>query len=102
MEHHPPHVLVWEVMNSEHQFGPYFFDGPVNALNYLAMLENWFIPQQQSLGSESNVWFQQDGAPAHFATTVKEYLNEVSPDAGLASDLPPCQLHLTGHLEDLT
>ena len=37
---HPPHVMVWEAMNSEHTFGPYFFNGPVNHLNYLTMLEN--------------------------------------------------------------
>ena len=42
VEHHTPHVMVWEAMNSKHLFEPYFFDGPVNHLNYLAMLENWF------------------------------------------------------------
>ena len=49
------YVMVWGAMNSEHLFGPYTFDGPVNHLNYLAMLENWFVPQLQSLGIESNV-----------------------------------------------
>ena len=65
-------------MKSEHLFGPYFFDGPVNHLNYLAMLENCFISQLQSLGIESNVWLQQDRVPAHFAITVKEYLKVFS------------------------
>ena len=64
-------------MISEHLFGPYFFDAPANHLNYLAMLESWFIPQLQSLGIESNVWYQQYGAPAHFEIIVREYLNEV-------------------------
>ena len=66
-----------ETMNSEHLFEPYFFDGAVNHFNYLAMLENWFIRQLQSLGIENNVWFQQDGTPAHFEITVREYLNEI-------------------------
>ena len=43
------------------------------------MLEKWFIPQLQSLGIKSNVWFQEDGAPAHFALTVREYLHEAFP-----------------------
>ena len=61
VEHHPPDVPIRGAINSKHQFGPYFFDGPVNHLNYLAMLENWFQPQLQSLGIESIVWFQQNG-----------------------------------------
>ena len=79
----------------------YFFDGPINNLNYLVLLENWFISQLQSLGIESNVWFQQDGASTHFAITVKKYLS-FFPIVGLTMDLPPCQLHLTGRLEVLT
>ena len=102
VEHHPARVMVWGAMNNKHLFGPYFFDGSVNHLNLLAMLENWFIPQLQSLGIESNVWFQQDGAPAHFAIPVWEYLSETFPSLGLAVNLPPCQLHLTGRLEILT
>ena len=59
VEHHPLHVLLLGEMNSKHLLGSYFFDGPVNHFNYLAMIENWFIPQLQSLGFESNAWFQQ-------------------------------------------
>ena len=42
-----------------------------------AMLGNWFISQPQSFGIESNIWFQHDRVPAHFAITVREYFNEV-------------------------
>ena len=49
VEHHSPHVVVWVAMNSEHLFGPYFCDGPEIHLYCVAMLENWFIPQLQSL-----------------------------------------------------
>ena len=84
-------------MNSEHLFGPYFFDGPVNHLNYSAVLENWFIPQLQSLGIESNVWFQKDWAPAHSAITVRDNSNSsFFPVVGLTVDLPLCQLNLNG------
>ena len=71
--------MVKGTTNSEPLFGPYFFDGPMNHLNYLAMLENWFIPQQQSLGIESSIWFQQDGVPANFAITVGKYFDKVFP-----------------------
>ena len=57
VEYHSPYVMMWGVTNNQHLFGPYFFDGPVNLLNYLAMLENRYIPQLQSLGIKSNVWF---------------------------------------------
>ena len=92
VEHHFPHVMVWEAMNSEHLFEPYFFDGSVNHLNYLAKLENWFMPQKQSLGIESNVWLQQDREPAHLAITVRKYLNEVFPSRWIGREsatLPP-------------
>ena len=70
VKHPPLYVLVWGAMNSEYLFKPYFFDGPVNHLNYFAMLENWFIPQLHSLGIESNPLFQEDKALAPFAVTV--------------------------------
>ena len=79
VEHHPPHAMASAAKNSEHLFAPYFFDRPLNHLNYLAVLEHWFIPQLQSLGIESNVWLQQDMAPAYFVTTVREYYNKGSP-----------------------
>ena len=66
------------------------------------MLENWFVPQLQSLEIESNASLQEDGVPAYFAINVRENVNEIFSVVGLAVDLPPCQLHLTGRLEVLT
>ena len=95
--------MVCVAMNSEHLFGPYFFDGSVNHLNYSAVLENLFIPQLQSLGIESNVWFRKDGAPAHSAITVRDNPNgSFFPAVGLTVGLPLCQFHLTGHFKILT
>ena len=39
------HMMIWVGMTSDYLIGPYFFDGPVNAASYLAMLETWLIPQ---------------------------------------------------------
>lgn len=77
LEHNPPHVMIWAAMNSRHLFGPYFFDGTVNQTTYLDMLRTWFVPQLEELGILNGVWFQQDGAPAHYAISVREYLAEV-------------------------
>ena len=95
--------MIWGAMNSKHLFGPYLFDRPVNHLNYLAMLENWCLPQLQSLEIKSNEWFQQDG-PAHFAVTVREYLNEVFPNCwiGHGSVTLPAPLDWLPQSPDLT
>ena len=63
------------------------------------MLENWF-----NFVIESNVWFQQDGAPAHFAITVWKYLNEVfsSLRIGRGSATLPASLDWTPRNPDLT
>ena len=67
------------------------------------MLENWFI-QLQSLGIERHVWFQQDGAPAHFAMTVREYLYEGFPSRwiGRGSASLPAQLDWSPRNSNLT
>ena len=101
VENHPLNVMVWGAINCDHLLGPYFFHGPVNHLNYLVMLENWFILQLKCFGIKSNILFQQDGVQAHFAITVEEYLNAVFPSRWITMDLPPCQLHLTGRFEVL-
>ena len=104
VEHHSPYVMVWGTMKSELLFGPYFFDGPVNHLNHVAMLKNRFISQLKRLGIESNAWFQQDGASVHFEITVRKYLNEVFPGRwiGLGSTTLPVPFDWPPQSPDLT
>ena len=73
---YPPHVMIWAGMTSDYLIGPYFFDGPVNAASYSAMLETWLIPQLRDRELLDDVWLQHDGAPAHFALAVRDILNE--------------------------
>ena len=68
--------------NSQDQIiGPYFFDGNVTQESYLGMLQSYLegflnnLPQPQ----RSSMFFQQDGAPPHFATIVRNYLHEQFP-----------------------
>ena len=79
LEHNPPHVMIWAGMTSGYLIGPYFFDGPVNAASYWAMLETWLIPQLRDRGLLDDVWLQHDGSPAHFALSVRDVLNESFP-----------------------
>lgn len=80
LEHNPPHVMIWAAMSAKHLIGPYFFAGPVNQHTYLSMLREWFIPELERLDVLQDCWFQQDGAPPHYAITVREYLNDVFRD----------------------
>ena len=79
LERNPPHVMIWAAMTSQHLLGPYFFEGTVNGPNYLHMLQTWLIPQLEEKGLTERIWLQQDGAPAHYALAVREFLNEHFP-----------------------
>ena len=68
--------MIWAAMTSQHLFGPYFFEGSVNATNYLHTLRTWLIPQLEELGLIERMWLLRDGAPAHFALPVCEFLSE--------------------------
>lgn len=50
------------------------------ATSYKEMLQCNFIPQLRADGVLGTVWWQQDGAPAHYAQTVRDYLNETFGD----------------------
>ena len=61
VEHHSPHFMVWGAMYSEHLFKSCFFDGLVNHLNSLALLENWLIQQLPALGLKAMTGFNKIG-----------------------------------------
>jgi len=52
--------------------GPFFFEElTVNQENYLDMLESFFYPFLEKRKLPKKIIFQQDGAPAHFAISVR-------------------------------
>jgi len=91
-------------MTSDYLIGPYFFDGPVNAASYSAMLETWLIPQLRDRGLLDDMWQQHDGAPAHFALSVRDVLNERFPGRwiGRGSPTSPAPLPLPPRSPGLT
>ena len=104
LEHNPLRVMMWEGMTSDFLIGPYFFDGPVNAASYSAMLETLLIPQLRDRELLDDVRLHQDGAPAHFALSVRDILNERFPGRwiGRGSPTSPGPLPWPPRSPDLT
>jgi hypothetical protein len=115
-EQQSPSVTVWCGVSAKGILGPYFFeeDGravSVTSIRYRRMLEDIVIPELHRLHIPLNkVWFQQDGATAHTARAVLDYLQEVFPGKVISKggsvqwpprspDLSLCDYFLWGHLK---
>lgn len=72
-----PRVMVWCGIWHNTIIGPYFFEDTVTGAAYLQMLETFLSDwlDELPLTKLLRLWFQQDGAPAHFALAVKAWLN---------------------------
>ena len=46
------------------------------ATSYMQMLQTNVIPCLESKGILDGIWWQQDGAPPHYASVVRNYLNQ--------------------------
>lgn len=68
---------VWCGIVNGQIIGPYFFEGNVNAARYLDFLQNELpvLLEDLDFGTRQQMWFQQDGAPAHWACVVRNYLD---------------------------
>ncbi len=64
-------VQVWCGMTSRGLIGPFFFDGNVRAQDYLAILNDFLWPAVM----RRRLYFQQDGAPVHYALDVRAWLD---------------------------
>ena len=111
-----PKLVVWCAMSSVGLIGPYFFKkengdaANVNGVNYLHMLQNFFVPQLAQVADMNEAIFQQDGAPAHYSRDVRSFLNEKIPDhwigrrgpvewAPRSPDLTPCDFFFWGYVK---
>ncbi|CAH8519229.1 unnamed protein product, partial [Dicrocoelium dendriticum] len=73
---HGTQVMAWAGLTSRTIIGPFFFSQNVTASSYKEMLQTWVIPRLHAEGLLSTVWWQQDGAPAHSARTVSQFLDD--------------------------
>ena len=89
--------------------GPFFFDASVTGEQYLNMLQTYFFPQVQQ---QEDIYFQQDGGPAHYAHGVREWLDINFNDKWIGRrgpfewpaqlpDLSPIDVFLWGVLKDM-
>ena len=60
------------VSGKAHVLGPFFFDEHVTGETYMNILRDKLMLQIERLGEGLPDWFQQDGAPAHYATAVRD------------------------------
>jgi transposase len=109
-----PRVMVWAAIWRNHIIGPYFFDGNVTGESYLQMLHTFLLPRLRNDYADEldQFWFQHDGAPAHFALSVRRVLDELFPNRWIgrrgpvewpprSPDLSPLDFFLWGHLKSV-
>lgn len=81
VQQYPPSLMIWAAaIGEKNLIGPYFIEGRVTSKSYLDLLRNKFYPEVLRRGLKRVMHFQQDGAPAHTAKTVRDFLNEKFPD----------------------
>lgn len=115
---HPQKLNVWAGIIGNHIIGPFFLDGNLTSIYYLDLLRNRIIPNLINLYHDqvndqilaNDIWFQQDGAPAHFGIHVRNYLDQTFPGRWIgrrgsiewpprSPDLTPLDFYLWGHLK---
>jgi hypothetical protein len=69
-----PSVHVWGAITADGYFALKFLSGNINAQSCLEVLKDKLAPLTPKFNA-GELYFQQDGAPAHRAHSVTEYLN---------------------------
>lgn len=72
---YPEKVNVWAGIIDTHVVGPFFIEGTINAERYCQLLEERIIPALNNLHLEGPLWYQHDGAPAHFSLQTRNILD---------------------------
>lgn len=117
---YPEKINVWAAIAENRIIGPYYFEENLNGPRYLQFLQDYVIPNLVILFPNANnpaipnenLWFQQDGAPPHYAADVRRYLDQVFPNRWIgrrgsiewpprSPDLTPLDFFLWGHLKNV-
>jgi len=105
-------TTVWCGIWSGGVIGPIFFDETITGQSYLAMLKEQLLPMLQRMPqfTARQLWFMQDGAPPHWASAVRDWLNDIFGEQWIgrggpvrwparSPDLTPCDFYLWGDLK---
>lgn len=114
----PQKTNVWAGIIRDRIVGPFFFDDTINGARYLHFLQHELMPVICHLFpnplnpnlTDERLWFQQDGAPPHYAAIVRQYLDRIFPGRWIgrrgtiewparSPDLTPLDFFLWGHLK---
>lgn len=106
-----PGVMVWGSVTYEGLLGPFFLDSSVTGETDLNLLRESVIPELHIRQNFDELWWQQDGAPAHFANNVLAFLHQVFPQCWIghrgpvvwpvrSPDITPPDFFLWGYLKD--
>lgn len=107
-------INVWVGILNDTLLGPYILPNRLSAQSYIVFLRDVLpdllqdVPLQQRL----DLWFQHDGAPAHFANDVREHLNLVFREKWIgrggpipwpprSPDLTPVDFSIWGQMKQL-
>jgi hypothetical protein len=107
-------VNVWAGILGDKILGPYFIEGHLTGGTYLEMLQGVISEflEDVPLVYLQDFYFQQDGAPPHYAQQVRQYLNATYGDRWIgragpvpwparSPDLTPCDFYLWGEIKRL-
>lgn len=107
-------VNVWCGIVGNKIIGPFIFDGRLNGATYLEFLRNQLpiLLEDVPLETRRNLWFQQDGCPAHYSREVQEFLNlqfpyrwigrgSLFPWPARSPDLTPPDFYLWGRIKEI-
>ena len=93
LERVSPKVNAWRGISRYKLYGPFMFgEKTVRSGPYLDMLQHFFIPQLQQDNS-MDIVFQQDSAPPHWATVVRDNLHDTFDGTGEVEVDQLCGLH---------
>ena len=93
---HPPSIMIWASISAEGPGPLYFVEGSMNALQYIKVLQDTFLPSIQDKINNGDVfYFMQDNAPCHTAKKVKKFVSDhnlpLLPWPGNSPDLNPIE-----------
>lgn len=114
----PQKINVWAGIVGFKVIGPFIIEGNLNGDRYLDLLRESIVPaisrefppEDEEHAVDESIWFQQDGAPPHFAVNVRDYLDQTFPDQWIgrrgsiewparSPDLSPLDYFLWGYLK---